>query len=499
MKRFRFVTYLSTIVLFLCFEGPNSHAQHTTPQLSQATIETLIDSPTLSQSVISICAITGDGQPLVDINSSQMLVPASNMKLISTGAAMHKLGPDYRFETSIGHDGEIIDGVLKGNLYIIGGGDPTLGSLESIATPIEDIFAQWAAMVKNAGITLIDGCIIGDGRLFGTMIEEPTWLVEDIGTYYGAGTTGLMFYENMQSFNVSAGLEEGADINISPSYPEAPWMDFRYNCTTGKEGTGDQLFMFTSDLAPIAEIRGTFGVDRKPKRLDCSNKFPEYTCAHYFSKYLNEMGMTCKGVGDFRLNRDWETHGQVHIIGKTYSPDLSTIISETNHVSNNVYAETLLRSLGLEALDNASYDSSYVAINKIMAELNVDTSRGYRIKDGSGLSRQNYISSDFLCRFLKGMMDSPNFDSYVESLPSPGGKGTLQFNMEKEPEELKARIKVKSGSMNGVRCYSGYIIPTEGTREDVIIFSIMVNNCTSASWEVRSLLDSIMAELARQN
>jgi D-alanyl-D-alanine carboxypeptidase/D-alanyl-D-alanine-endopeptidase (penicillin-binding protein 4) len=71
--------------------------------------------------------------------------------------------------------------------------------------------------------------------------------------------------------------------------------------------------------------------------------------------------------------------------------------------------------------------------------------------------------------------------------------------MKKAPEKLKERIKVKSGSMNGVRCYSGYIIPTEGAREDVIIFSIMINNCTSPSWEIRNLLDSIMEELAKQN
>jgi D-alanyl-D-alanine carboxypeptidase/D-alanyl-D-alanine-endopeptidase (penicillin-binding protein 4) len=97
------------------------------------------------------------------------------------------------------------------------------------------------------------------------------------------------------------------------------------------------------------------------------------------------------------------------------------------------------------------------------------------------------------------MMDSPYFEDYAESLPSPGGNGTLLYNMQKMPAETKSRIKVKSGSMNGVRCYSGYIIPTEGAREDVIIFSIMVNNCTAPKWEVRKLLDSIMAELARQN
>lgn len=497
MKRF-----ISTILLssFLILNGGvQSLAQDRFTHAQQA-VEKIAASETVSQASVGICAITGSGRKIVDINSHKMLVPASNMKLISSGAALHHFGPEHRYETAIGHDGEIIDGVLKGNLYIIGGADPTLGSIDSIATPVESTFAQWTDMLKNAGISHIEGRIIGDGRYFDPMIEEPTWLIEDAGTYYGAGATGLMFYENMQSFSVSAGKAIGDSVNISVSYPQVPWMTFRYNCSTGPEGTGDQLFMFTSELAPVAEIRGTFGVDRKEKRLDCSNKFPEYTCAHYFKEYLEETGITCSGgAGDFRLDTSWEPAGEIVRLGKTYSPELSRIVFETNHISNNLYAETLLRTLGRETTGSSCYDSSYVAVRNIMKDLGVDASRGCRLKDGSGLSRQNYISPDFLCRFLLGMMSSPHFEAFAESLPSPGGNGTLLYNMKKQPEELRSRIKVKSGSMNGVRCYSGYIIPTEGGKEDVIIFSLMVNNCTSPTWEVRNLLDSIMAELARMN
>jgi D-alanyl-D-alanine carboxypeptidase/D-alanyl-D-alanine-endopeptidase (penicillin-binding protein 4) len=470
-----------------------------TAQDIQKKIEKLIDGDVLSQACVSICAIRGDSQKIVDINSSQMLVPASNMKLISTGAAIQHFGPDYRYETTLGYDGNITEGTLNGNLYIIGGGDPTLGSIDSIAPPIEQIFSEWAAMLKDAGITKIEGKIIGDGTYFDPMIEHPAWLMEDVGTYYGAGTTGLMFYENMQSFRVSAGPEVGAPVEISPYYPETPWMEFRYTSTTGPEESGDQLYMLTSELAPVAEFRGTYAVDRKTKRLDCSNKFPEYTCAYYFNEYLSKKGISSEGVGDFRLDKDWQKSENLEILGKTYSPELRRIIFETNHVSNNVFAETLLRTLGREMTGSACYDSSYVALTNVLSEIGIDTSRGVRVRDGSGLSRQNYISSDFLCRFLYGMMESPNFEWFVESLPSPGSNGTMTYNMRKYKEEIRSRIKVKSGSMNGVRCYSGYIIPTEGSREDVIIFSLMVNNCTSPTNEIRSLLDKVMAELAKEN
>ena len=472
----------------------------TNAQDIQKRIEKLITSDVVSQASVSICAIKGDSRNIVDINSTQMLVPASNMKLISTGAAIHHFGPDYRYETTIAYDGSIEEGILNGNVYIIGGGDPTLGSIDSIASPIENVFAQWTAMLKNAGITQIEGKIIGDGTYFDPMIEHPAWLMEDVGTYYGAGTTGLMFYENMQSFMVSAGAKVGDPVNISPSYPQTPWMEFRYDSKTGKAGTGDQLYMYASDLAPIAEIRGTFGVDRAKKRLDCSNKFPEYTCASYFADYLEGHGIPSGGPADFRLcNAQEEPSSELTTLGSTESPTLKRIAFETNHASNNLYAETLLRTIGLSMKGSACYDSSYVALNNVFTDLGIKASKGMQIADGSGLSRQNYISAEFICKFLGAMMDSPCFEDYVSTLPSPGSHGTLASNMKNSPAEMKARIKVKSGSMNGVRCYSGYIIPTEGCREDTIIFSLMVNNCTAPTWKTRSLLDSIMAALAEAN
>jgi D-alanyl-D-alanine carboxypeptidase/D-alanyl-D-alanine-endopeptidase (penicillin-binding protein 4) len=125
--------------------------------------------------------------------------------------------------------------------------------------------------------------------------------------------------------------------------------------------------------------------------------------------------------------------------------------------------------------------------------------RWIQIQDGSGLSRQNLVSPDFFCRYLEAMMGQECFEDFVESLPSPGGTGTLASNMKDYPAGTKARIKAKSGSMSGVRCYSGYVIPTEGSKDDTIIFSIMVNNCTSPSWKVRQLLDKIMAAFAAAN
>lgn len=476
-------------------EKPSGQAE-TLQQKAAAIAEGEVFGP----AVIGICARTGDGRTIIDVNANDMMVPASNMKLISTGAALHSLGSGYRYRTEIAYDGTIIEGVLMGDLYIIGGGDPTIGSKDSIASPLNSTFAQWEKAIREAGIKEIDGRIIGaSGDFFEGMPEEPSWMWNDIGTYYGAGVTGLMFYENMQSFEVSAGAETGSGINIKPSYPETPWMEFRYDCSTGKAGTGDRLYMYTSELAPVAEIRGTFAVDRKPKRVDCSNKFPELTCAHYFSKWLKDHGINCtQEASDTRLN-GLDIPQEITVIEQTESPTLDRIVFETNHISNNLYAETLLRTLGKEMRSSGCYDSSYVAVRNVLEDLGVNASKGISIQDGSGLSRQNLVSPDFFCRFLQAMMSSPDFEAFVESLPSPGGNGTLSYNMKNYPAEVKSRIKAKSGSMSGVRCYSGYIIPSEGCKDDTIVFSIMVNNCTAPTWKVRPLMDKIMGMLAESN
>jgi len=485
----------------------------------QQTAEALASDPVFRHACVGIKAVTGNGDILAAAGDDKMLVPASNMKLISTGAALYALGPEYKFSTTLAHDGHIADGVLHGNLYIIGGGDPVLGSKDSLATALTSVFEGWAKALKRHGIRKIDGHVIGDGRWLDGPAEEPTWLWNDLGTYYGTGVTGLMFYENMMSFSVSPGQKVGDPINIEPYYPSCSWMTFRYEGTTGGKGTGDKLYMYTSEFAPVAAIRGTFGVDRGKKRVDCSNKFPEYTCAVYFKNFLSQKGITCSsGAADFKFKREWlkgrnpdygiGTDGDsLKVLDTFYSPSLSRIAFKTNHESNNLCAETLLRALGEEQRGNSCYDSSYVALHDVLKKMHVGAS-GLSVQDGSGLSRQNLVSADFMCRFLGAMMDSPCFEEFLWSLPYPGGDGSLSYNMKGYDEPLRKRIRVKSGSMNGVRCYSGYVLPEgfvlqqgaeipQEAKDRIVIFSILTNNCVSPQWKVRPMLDRFMAEVAK--
>lgn len=458
----------------------------------------------LGSASAAVFAVKVSGDTVACSGSRKMLIPASTLKTVTTGLALHSLGPDYRFETGIGYTGTISDGVLRGDLYILGGGDPVLGSRNRIAEPVENVFGAWLGMLSEAGIVRIDGNIIGDDRFFDRIAEIDSWQWNDIGTYYGTGVCGLSFNENMQNINVTPGDAPGRPLTVKTGYPELPWMNYRFSCTTGKPGTGNTLYLFTSSFAPEGEMRGTYAIDRKTRTEQVSNKFPAYTCAWHFRKYLSECGVECTGKAAdlgpvFGIEGHMAPQDGITAIGKTFSPELSAIAGETNHESNNLYAETLFKTLGKEYCGKGDYDSAREAVGSLLEEIGVCPSDGSHIVDGSGLSRLNGISPEFMCGFLKAMMDSPAFGTYVESLPQPGGPGTLLYNMREYPSAVKARIRMKSGSMTGVKCYCGYIIPTEGSRDDTIVFSIMVNNYFGPSSRLQKFLDRMIYLMAERN
>ena len=242
-------------------------------QSLQLMVDQAVTVEPLKGAVVGVMVQDMSGRIIAEREAGRRMVPASNMKLVTTGTALHALGPGFQFETGIGYTGEVdADGTLHGDVYIVGGGDPTIGVADTVAAKPDALFWRWKSMLKDAGISRIDGRVIGDGRAFEGHLENQTWSYDDTGTYYGAGCNALSFYENAIDYTVSAGLE-GEPVKVIQRYPDTPWMHFGNLTTTGPKGTGNSLYLYTTDLAPYAEMRGTFAVDRKQKREHFANKY----------------------------------------------------------------------------------------------------------------------------------------------------------------------------------------------------------------------------------
>lgn len=488
------------ILLFLLV-APTLRAQTS----YQQDIEAILANPLLKGASIGICVETLDGERLVDYGSDRLMVPSSNLKLITTGAALHHFGKDYRFKTKLAYSGTIKDSTLVGNLYIIGGGDPTLGSLDRIAIPEKALFGSWAKALLEAGIRHIQGEVIGDGGYWEGMKESPLWQYDDIGTYYGSGTGGLQWHENYISLKVGPGVHVGDSLKIEFIGPATPWIEYQMPCRTGEMGTGDQIYLYALDGSRTAVLTGTFALGTPTKNLKISNKFPERTCAFLFDEYLKQHGFSTNGYNAFDCLSDaLDRPKTTKTLVQTESPSLVEIIRSCNAESNNIYAETMLRAMGKEMCGSARYDASLAALDSVLTDLGVcgRDSCGRKvdgiIRDGSGLARQNLISTGYMCRFLRAMMESPCHKEYLYTIPQPGLPGTIQYCLRKLPSSERRRVKMKSGSMSGIRCYSGYIDHRhEEDPSPLVVFSIFINNTTMNTKEQQRVTDQIISALLK--
>ena len=470
-------------------------------QSMQQKVDQAVTVEPLKGAVVGVMVQDMSGHVVAQREAGRRMVPASNLKLITTGTALHALGPDFRFETGIGYTGEVdADGTLHGDVYIVGGGDPTIGVADTVAVKPDALFWRWKSLLKDAGISRIDGRIIGDGRAFEGHLENQSWSYDDTGTYYGAGCNALSFYENAIDYVVSAGVE-GEPVKVVQRYPETPWMHFGNLTSTGPKGTGNSLYLYTTDLAPYSEMRGTFAVDRKQKIEHFANKYGALTCAYYFWQNLRSTGWAVSGGyadidrGGYVRGRDFvpaDKAGKPKMVGTSESPVLSRIIRQTNVLSDNFYAEAIFRQMGEKASGIAVYDSCRVAVADVLEDLVPGGLEGLRLEDGSGLSRLNTVSPAFLVSFLRSMTRSRGFDAFLASLPKPG-EGTLATLLPKLPADKKARVRVKSGSMDGVLCYSGYILDESGNPK--FVFSLMVNGATAKTAVLRDTLGTLIEGL----
>ncbi|MEM7655575.1 MAG: D-alanyl-D-alanine carboxypeptidase/D-alanyl-D-alanine-endopeptidase [Bacteroidota bacterium] len=427
--------------------------------------------------------------------ADRSLVTASTMKALTTATALSVLGASHQFATVLEFDGSIgADGVLRGNVYIRGGGDPSLGSDrfgDSYALPA--LLQQWQAAVQAAGIQRIAGQVIADASIYGTQVTPAKWPWEDMGNYYGAGAGGLNLHENLYYLDFKTGPSQGDATEVLRTRPEIPGIRFVNEIVSGRSGSGDNGYIFGSPYTFERYLRGTLPPGRSTFTIKGSIPDPALLTAQVLETHLTGAGILIdRGASSLRLLRQEGpvVSGNRQVLHTHLSPTLRDLVEETNQHSLNLYAEALLLATGYELDQSRNTTDALDALANFWAGKGIPFS-GIYLRDGSGLSPNNAISPRQMARVMAKAHGAAWFSSFEGSLPVAGRSGTLKRMMRGTSAE--GRVRAKTGYISGVLGYVGFVQTVDG--ED-LCFALMANYYSCSTREMRNRLSRIMVKMA---
>lgn len=480
---------LLVFFLFVCTPQPSEEQTRTVPSISVADfnqlIKTVQNKPELKHAQFSVFLINEQGKVLADYQSDQSMAPASVMKTITTASALEILGADFKFETKLGYRGKIdADGTLNGDLYIIGGGDPTLGNED-----LGGLFTQWASKIKAQGIKKINGKIIGDATAYEPYLIPRTWIWEDIGNYYGSGACGLSIHENLYELYFKPG-NVGAQAKVIRMYPEIPGLTFINEMKTGAVGTGDNGYIFGAPFTYKRYLRGTIPAGKPSFKIKGALPDPAKLCAYWLAEALTQAGITSKGhTGVYETAQIPKSKAVT--FHTEYSKSLASIVQKTNTKSVNIFAEAILKQIGLKVEDEGSMEAGAEAVERYWAAKKIDM-RGYFMEDGSGLSRYNGITTAQTAKILQTITKEKYFEDFYESLAIAGKTGTLKRMCKNTVAQ--GRVHAKSGSIKRVRCYAGYV---ETLNKERLTFAIFINNYSGKYRSLTPYYEELMTAMVK--
>lgn len=424
------------------------------------------------------------GEKIFGFNDKKLLITASTMKLITSATALEILGAEYRFKTKLGYIGETEkNNTLKGDLILIGGGDPTLGS-EYFTDHYSDFLENWARKIKSAGISKIEGDLVLDGSIYDSEKVPATWIWEDIGNYYGAGANAFTVYDNLFRISFNSPKKAGKLTKVVSITPIIEGLKIS-NEVVSANNNSDNAYVFGSPLDKTRTIRGTIPKNRKAFTIKAAIHNPEEILAKEFLKCLAKEGVFISGNVKFEKvkQKDFNT---IYI---QESPTLSEITKVLNYQSVNLFAEHFLKQIAVEKNGVGKREDGIRIIQEFWESKGISTASLF-MEDGSGLSHFNAVSPAFFTDFLKYMSDNKSF---VHSLPG-AGEGTLsRFNKNLFPNRT---LQAKSGSMTRVRCYSGYLKQDSGK---TVAFSIMVNHFSGSHTKLIGEIEKLLLEIRAWN
>ncbi len=434
------------------------------------------------------------GTVLASHDPNRTMPTASTAKLFATATALEVLGEDYRARTRLYHDGTIdASGVLTGDLWIRGGGDPSLGSQYYVSKSVRSLFLeQWADSLLTRGITKIDGRLIADASEFGYLGAPNGWSWVDMGNYYGAGPSGLTIYDNLLTFNFLVPSVLGAKTSIRSISPEVPGMNFT-NYVQASSQKGDNAYIYGAPYSMDRFATGTLPAGTSSFIVKGSLPDPERQFAHEFLKVLNAKGIEVTGdITTGRIlgvNSSNATYSDRTLLVTHKGETVGRIIDQTNFRSINLFAEHLVCLSGYHQTGNGSTSSGLSVLENYWSTR--FNTHGIHVNDGSGLSRMNAISAAHFVGLLKAMHKSTNAERFKKSLPVAGENGTMR-NICKG-QAAHGRMIAKSGSMTRIKSYAGYINARSGK---TYAFALIVNDAVCSSSTLVDRMERVFNSIA---
>ena len=505
------IKYSIPVIIFIlhAFSAKTQHLSVNMPQNSvvswvekdpkwtlwEAAVQRLATDTSLRHGQASIVIMdVQSGNIIASHNPNMSVIPASNMKIVTTAAALGILGADFQFRTDLQYDGVIKDSILNGNLFIKGNGDPTLGSplMDSIPS-MDSVLTAFTLSIKQLGIKKINGKIVGDGSAFEAATAVQSWLWEDLGSYYGVGPSGLNFHENLYDLSFWQNSSSGGTAAIDTITPYVP--NFHLLNDVKSVGNDDDTFIYSTPYATTGIVRGNIPTGNKKFSIQGALPDPPYFAAWHLRKRLIETGIQVTDSATTQLKL--EQNNTPLLSRQTFftwrSPHLSDIVKRTNTESINLYCEAMVRAIALQKTGIGSNEMGVREIVNYWRSKGVDT-EGLFMQDGSGLSPRNGVTAMQLATILRlQTFDNQTFIHFFNSLPIPSKTGTLK-NMFKNNPSVMTRLRAKSGTITRVKSYSGYVTTTDGRQ---LAFSAICNNFTCSQREIRRKLEQFMIEICQ--
>ena len=482
---------------FLLISSENLYAQSTTEKpntILQNAAESMMGFSKLQNSVFSFYVKDmSTGTVYADLNGDMSIPSASTMKLVTTATAFQLLGSAYHFKTKVMYSGNIDSmGTLHGDVYIIGGGDPTLGSKYFTKYGEErDFLYQWADSLYNLGIRKIEGRVIADGSLYNYDGIPSGWVWGDIGNYYGAGPAGLTIFDNLCIFHFKTGENEGDSTELTCITPHIPGIRVR-NYVTSANSSKDNAYVYGAPWSYDWFVRGSIPKQKEDFKVKASMPDPEMVAALEFDYALEQTGIdvmyASQTMRELKANEQYVQPELKEILTHN-SPYLSTIINVTNEQSINLFAEHILCQISVERSGYGStYNGAQICTNYWGDKIGASA---LNMTDGSGLSRSNSISAKFFVDMLTYMSKSSNAERFKGSLAVAGKSGTMS-GMCKGTTAV-GRVYGKSGTMTRVKSYAGYVDSKSGKK---LAYAMIINNYNCSNTQIRKYFENLMVKMS---